>query len=440
MNMPRLTLRRARLPNWLGAASCPASGLSDIAIEGGRIAAITPARAGTPPLPEAGLAFCCTATNRPSPPGCDYDAQGALTLPGLVDIHTHLDKTFTRHRTGNQLPGLLGAIDAMMRDRASWDEEDVRTRASQGLQWAWEAGVTRLRSHCDWWEADQAPLAWQVLLDLAAEWRERIRIDCVNLAPLSLYADASLADRLARQVAKHHGQACLGGFIHSSNWDASALRNLVTSAQRHGLALDLHIDEELNPAAQGLQTLAHLLKHTGMEQRVVCGHACALAAQDETQALQALDAVAETSIALTCLPSTNLLLQDARTGHTPRLRGLTLVHEARARGIPVFFASDNVEDPFCASGSFDPLDALASGSLAAQLEDAFDRWSDSVCRADWIDGGAAPLAPGAPANLILLPAASAHGFPSRIHPRAVMRNGMFISPVVPPLSPPGAAS
>lgn len=434
-----LTLRRLRLPLWLGAAANPATGLSDIHIEHGRIAAIVPTQAAAA---ASSLATASLVDGISLPPthAKDYDAKGALALPGLVDIHTHLDKTFTRHRTGDQLPGLLGAIEAMMRDRAGWDEEDVRQRANQGLQWAWEAGVTRLRSHCDWWEADRAPLAWQVLIDLANEWRGRLHLDCVNLAPLSLYADASLADSLARQVAQHRGQACMGGFIHSSNWDEQALRNLVASAERHGLALDLHIDEELNPAAQGLATLARLLQERGMEQRVVCGHACALAAQDETQALRTLDAVAKTSIALTCLPATNLLLQDARTGHTPRRRGLTLVHEARERGIPVFFASDNVEDPFCASGSFDPLDALASGALAAQLDHTFDQWSDGICRADWVDGGAPPLAVGQPADLVLLPAASASGFPSRIHPRTVIRHGAFISPSTSNHCHPGAAS
>jgi cytosine deaminase len=129
------------------------------------------------------------------------------------------------------------------------------------------------------------------------------------------------------------------------------------------------------------------------------------------------------------LPITNLLLQDATTGRTPRQRGLTLVKEARARGIPVMVASDNVQDPFCPVGSFDPLEALSTGVLAAQLDAAFDQWSESLCRADWLRTGPAtnPLHPGASADLALFTQADHWGFPSRTHSRVVLRQGRVVN-------------
>ena len=73
---------------------------------------------------------------------------------------------------------------------------------------------------------------------------------------------------------------------------------------------------------------------------------------DETTALKTLDAAARAPITIVSLPITNLLLQDAVAGRTPRQRGITLVKEARARGIPLLLGSDNVQDPFCAVGTF----------------------------------------------------------------------------------------
>ena len=148
--------------------------------------------------------------------------------------------------------------------------------------------------------------------------------------------------------------------------------------------MDLHCDEELNPQAEGLATTAALLREIGFSGRVVCGHTCALAAQPEAQALATLDAVAAAPITMVSLPTTNLLLQDAQTGRTPRWRGLTLVKEARARGIPLLISTDNVQDAFCRAGSFDPVEALAVGALAAQFEHPFDEWSDTICRGDWL--------------------------------------------------------
>jgi cytosine deaminase len=142
-----------------------------------------------------------------------------------------------------------------------------------------------------------------------------------------------------------------------------------------------------------------------------------------------LDAVARSPITLVTLPVTNLLLQDATTGRTPRRRGLTLVKEAHARGIPVLVASDNVQDPFCPVGSFDPLEALACGVLAAQLDAPFDRWSESMCRTDRLRRGpdALPLQPGSACDLIVFNQADAWGFPSRTQPRVVLRQGRVAS-------------
>ena len=167
--------------------------------------------------------------------------------------------------------------------------------------------------------------------------------------------------------------------------------------------------------------------------RVVCGHTCALAAQPEAQALATLDAVAAAPITMVSLPTTNLLLQDARTGRTPRQRGLTLVKEARARGIPLLISTDNVQDAFCRAGSFDPVDALAVGALAAQFEQPFDEWSEAICRGDWLTRApnAPPLRAGAVADLVIFDAADAYGWPTRAQSRVVLRAGRIVSGSVP---------
>jgi len=406
---PVSSLHDVRLPRWLLPSGWPTTGgtpcAARIDIAQGRIAAVRPAAAG-------------------ASPGA-WRLHGAPALPGFVDAHVHLDKTFTLPRIRHIEPGLLGAIDALASDREGWTAGDVRERAGRALQWAWEAGSTRLRTHVDWWEADRVPVAWPVLRELAEDWRGRIRLERVSLMRIAFHEDEAEARRLARLVAAGGPDALLGGFVHTAHWNEPALRNLLLAAQRHGLDMDLHVDEELTPSARGLATLARLLREIGFEGRVVCGHLCALAAQDEAEALATLDAVARAPITLVSLPATNLLLQDAVAGRTPRRRGLTLVKEARERGIPLLLASDNVQDPFCRLGSYDPVDALAAGALAGQLPEPFDTWSEALCRADWLERPtpAAPALVGAPADLVLFVDADVHGFPSRAARRVVLRGG-----------------
>ena len=398
----------ARLPCWVLPEHWPLiagqPALADIAVAGGRIASV---------LASGGRRESAVHLN------------GAPVLPGLVEAHTHLDKAFTLHRMGEVKPGLLGAIEAMHVDRQHWTPADVRERASLALQWAFEAGVVHLRTHVDWWEPQATPVAWPVLNEMAQEWADRLVLERVSLMPLTLFAQAELARDLARRVAQAGHGARMGGFVHSTNWDPQALQNLLESAEAQGLDVDLHVDEELTPTAEGLATTARLMRRIGFSGRVVCSHNCALAAQPEAQALATLDAVASVAISLVSLPITNLLLQDAVTGRTPRHRGLTLVKEARARGIPVLMASDNVQDPFCPVGSFDPLEAFAAGVLVGQLDQPFDRWSESLCRADWLVRGplAPPLQVGSPADWVVFEQASVPGFPSRTQQRCVVRQG-----------------
>ncbi|HWH81350.1 MAG TPA: amidohydrolase family protein, partial [Burkholderiaceae bacterium] len=355
-------------------------------------------------------------------------------LPGLVEAHTHLDKTFTLPRLGPLKPGLLAAIETMIADRLTWTEADVSQRAARALQWAFDAGVTRIRTHCDWWEPQQVPLAWGVLRRLADEWADRLVLERVSLIALPLFERRDDARALAREIAASGPGACLGGFVHTTNWNPQSLRHLLESAEECGLDVDLHCDEELNPAAAGLATTAALLREIGFSGRVVCGHTCALAAKAEGEALATLDAVARAPITLITLPTTNLLLQDATTGRTPRQRGLTLVKEARARGIPLLVSTDNVQDAFCRAGSFDPVEALAVGALAAQFEEPFDVWSQSVCRHDWLSrtpGSAPPLRAGAVADLVIFGATDAYLWPTRAQSRVVLRAGRVAAGAVP---------
>lgn len=409
-------ITQARLPRWSLPAAWPTQGaqpaLADLRLRHGRIDAITP---------------------HSGEHSEGWNVHGAPVLPGLVEAHTHIDKAFTLPRLGALKPGLLAAIETMIADRQTWTVADVHERASRCLQWAFDAGVVKLRTHCDWWEPQGTPLAWNVLRTLGEKWSDRIALERVSLIALHLFSDRDSARVLAKTVAASGPGACLGAFVHSTNWSAASLRHLFEAAEDCGLDVDLHCDEELNPQAEGLATTAALLREMAFSGRVVCGHTCALATQPEVQALATLDAVAAAPITMVALPTTNLLLQDAQTGRTPRQRGLTLVKEARARGIPLLISTDNVQDAFCRAGSFDPVEALGVGALAAQFEHPFDEWSQTICRGDWLTRSptAPPMRVGAVADLVIFGSADAHGWPTRTHARVVLRAGRVAAGQVP---------
>ncbi len=431
----------ARLPLWTLPPSWPQEegrpALADLTFEGACILSIEASElfeaAPFAHEPKPSKAELSRGVSRHDEPQV-LDVGGALVLPGLLDAHTHIDKTLTLGRIGEVQPGLLNAIQAMMVDKARWSVEDIRSRASKALQWAYASGVTHLRTHCDWWDPSVTPLAWDVIKELSTEWHSSIQISRSALIPLTLFKDLdtawSLAQRVSKSNAREH-RACLGGFIHSSNWDPIALEHLIRAAQHFELDLDLHVDEELNPKAQGLERIAQLIMDHQFKGRVLCGHTCALAQKSDDEGQRILDLVAQSGLTLVTLPVTNLLLQDAVPQRTPRLRGMTLVKEAKARGIPLLIASDNVQDPFCAMGSYDPLEAMIIGAPMGQWGNAFDEWSEGICQTAWIASPSESAAPhalerGARANLVIFDQANAIGFPSQTQPRRIVRDAVLL--------------
>ena len=112
---------------------------------------------------------------------------------------------------------------------------------------------------------------------------------------------------------------------------------------------------------------------------MLVGHCCSLARQVDDVARRTLDKVAKAGISVVSLPMCNLYLQDRRTdGTTPRWRGVTLVHEMKARGIKVAIASDNTRDPFYAYGDLDMLEVFRRGTRILHLDHPFADWPAAV--------------------------------------------------------------
>ena len=132
-------------------------------------------------------------------------------------------------------------------------------------------------------------------------------------------------------------------------------------ASDRGLHADFHVDETGDPSVATLRMIAETVIETGFDAPVVVGHCCSLAVQDEAEALHTLDLVAKAGLNVVSLPMCNLYLQDRTANRTPRWRGITLVHEMKARGINVSFASDNTRDPFYAYGDLDMVEVMRAG-------------------------------------------------------------------------------
>ncbi len=165
---------------------------------------------------------------------------------------------------------------------------------------------------------------------------------------------------------------------------AALLDRLFELASTRGLDIDLHVDENGNAESQGLLAVAQAALRcnagAGFAGRLVCGHCCALAAQPPPALAAALAAAAAAKLTVVSLPSVNLWLQDRdeRGGRTPRRRGVTLLKELAAAGVPTALASDNTRDQFYSYGDLDMLEIFREAVRIGHLDRPFGNWPAAV--------------------------------------------------------------
>jgi cytosine/creatinine deaminase len=360
------------------------------------------------------------------------DMKGAMVLPGFVDMHTHLDKGHIWARSPNPDGTFLGALNTARADSAArWSAPDLAARMDFALRCAWAHGTRAIRTHLDS-GAPQDAISWPVFTDMRAAWAGRIDLQAACLIGADSFSTDGVFARTADIVAEHKG--VLGMVTWVMPDIATRIRQFLQMAAARGLDVDFHVDETLDTGANTLREIALAVKDTGFDRPVTVGHCCSVSAMVETVALETLDRVAEAGLHVVSLPLCNLYLQDRQAGRTPRMRGITLVHEMRARGINVSFASDNTRDPFYAYGDLDMVEVLREATRIGHLDHSAPDWCQTVLANPARATGFAPpsLAPGAPADLVIFKARTWNELFSRPQSdRIVLRDGLQIDRTLP---------
>ncbi|SHG37195.1 cytosine deaminase [Kaistia soli DSM 19436] len=385
----------------------------DLVIDDGRVAAI--ARAGS-------------IEGLPA-----FDLDHGQVWPCFVDMHTHLDKGHILPRHANPdgtFPGALAAVEA---DRdAHWTTADVRARMEFSLKSAYAHGTRLIRTHIDS-VPPQFPASWPAFVEAREAWAGKVDLQGVALTPINNFLNDAFATRLFETVVAAEG--IIGGVTFMIPELPAALDRLFFEASERGLDIDLHVDETADPNARSLRAIAEAALRIGFEGQVTVGHCCSLARQEESEADRTMDLVSEAGLAIVSLPMCNMYLQDRFPGRTPRWRGVTLLHEMRARGIKVAVASDNTRDPFYAYGDLDAVEVLREAVRILQLDHPLDEAphvvttspADILRRSD-----VGRIAVGGPADLVLFRARTWTEFLSRPQAdRTVLRGGKAIDRTLP---------
>jgi cytosine deaminase len=372
---------------------------TDVRVQDGRIAEVGPALA--------------------APPGAMVEeGGGALLLPGLVEGHTHLDKTlwgmdWYRNEVGTNLTDKIDNERAF-RHASGHDaaaQSKVLAKAFLAL------GTTRLRTHVD--VDTQAGLRHlEGTLRTREALREVQQIQLVAFPQSGLLGRPGTAGLLDESLAM--GADVLGG-LDPCAIDGDPVKSLdvlFAIAHKHQRPLDIHLHE---PGAMGAFSLDLILQRTealGMQGKVAISHGFCLGDVSEREREALLARMARLGVVLVT--------------SAPPSRSVPPLMACRQAGVTVLGGNDGIRDTWSPYGNPDMLERAMIIGLRYNLrrDDELEVALDTVTHAGARGCGfeAYGLVPGNRADLVLVDAQTvAQAVVSRPVRRLVVSGGRVVA-------------
>ncbi|MFD9898381.1 amidohydrolase family protein [Mesorhizobium sp. NPDC059025] len=296
--------------------------VSDLLIRDGRIAGIGHFE------PEAGMPV--------------EDGGGAIAIPGLIDAHTHLDKTTwgMPWHENNRRAVLRERIDFERENRLAIGIDPHRQSMRHAIGLA-AHGATHIRSH-----VDIDPTHRLSIVDGIMETREKLKdiidIEIVAFPQSGVMVMPGTVELLDEALAQ--GCEVLGG-IDPCGIDRDPkgqLDAIFALAVKHQKPIDIHLHETGDLGAFTMELMFERIRVNGMQGKVAISHAFALGMNDYLRVGQLIEQIAELDVAI--------LTTGAPSATVPSIMRL------KEAGIRVGAGCDGIRDTWGPWGQPDMLD------------------------------------------------------------------------------------
>lgn len=320
------------------------------------------------------------------------DGGGAILIPGLVEAHTHMDKTLLgmgwyRNEVG---PRLIDKIENERAQRRILDIEPARQSARQAVL-AVSLGVTHIRTHVDI-DTEVGVAGIEGILETRERYRDIVDIELVAFPQSGMLIRPGTVELMEK--ALQLGAQVVGGLDPSAiDRDPKGHLDVVFGlAERYGVPVDIHLHEPAELGAFSMELIIERTKALGLQGKVTVSHAFCLGMSDQDYVAALIEALAEARI--------HILTTAPASRPAPAVKRLV---EA---GIVVAAGSDGVRDTW---GPYNNPDMLERAFLVG-LRNNLRRDDEVALALDTCTYGGARmmgltdygLQPGDRADLVLL--------------------------------------
>lgn len=409
-----LIIRNARPADIAGAP------LMDIGVERGRIVAIAPTI-------NADAAV--------------YDAKGALACAGLIETHIHLDKSRIIDRCAPQSRRDLSPVTGVAPLKKDMSIEDVRQRAAQTLEQCILHGTTRMRTQV---EVDPGigMRGFEGVQSLIDDYKWAIDIEICVFPQEGLISYPGTDELLVEGLRR--GAQVIGGAPRYDKDAAGQIERIFELACEFDVDIDMHLDVGHSAESMDIHLVRALTEKYRRGGRVVVGHMAKLSLLPPGELAVLARSLADTGIAVTVLPATDLFLMGRDQDHSVR-RGVADANLLLEHGVNCSLSSNNVLNPATPYGdcSLIRMANLYANVLQVdrpeQLGECFRMLTDRSARLLNLDDYG--LAVGKPADIVIINAQTPQQAVAEIsQPVAVFKAGrQTVNWPLPTLMAPGRA-
>ena len=249
---------------------------SDILIRDGLIAAIGP-----------GLADEGIATE---------DAGGRIAIPGLVDAHTHLDKSLLGYPwyVNEVGPRLIDKIDNERKVKRDYGLDAHVQSMRQSLQ-SVGYGTTLIRTHVDI-DTDQGLVALEGVMETRRQLAGVVEIEIVAFPQSGLLRRPGTVELLDQAMAM--GADLVGGLDPCGmDRDPKGHHDTIFAlAEKYGKGIDIHLHEGGELGAFSMELIFERIRAFGMQGKVAVSHAFCLGMPDWNVSQGLIDTCAELDV------------------------------------------------------------------------------------------------------------------------------------------------
>ena len=270
-----------------------------------------------------------------------YDAQGLLACPGLIESHIHIDKSRIIDRCAPQDRKTLSPVFGVTPVKKQMTIEDVHARAAATVEQCIKHGATRMRTQVEI-DPGIGMRGFDGVAALIDEYKWAIDIELCVFPQEGLISFPGTDELLVEALKR--GAKVIGGAPRYDKDGAGQIRRIFELAREYDVDIDMHLD--VGPSADHMdihlvRELTDAYKRGG---RVVAGHMAKLSLLPPERMAAMAKSLADSGIAVTVLPATDLFLMGRDQDHSVR-RGVADANVLCAHGVECSLSTNNVLNP-----------------------------------------------------------------------------------------------